>query len=108
MTNPFKQEATKEVWYPDELTEPGTVELLSDEPVQASDVPADDARFGKFIKVRTGDDMEVWFACPKDLSRALGEGDATPGHVFQVRSAHREDEDDAPWQFEVAHDPEQH
>lgn len=112
MTNPFREAATKDVYYPDEAPEVGTVELLSEEPVEAEDVPVEKARFGDWIQVRKGSggdyEEEVWMSCPRDLQRALGEADAEPGHVFQVRSTDREDEDDAPWEYKVAHDPQQH
>lgn len=108
MVNPFEKASKKEVYYPDELDEVGTVQLVSEEPIEAKEVPHDDAKHGDWIKV-TQNGAEIWLSCPKDLSRALGEGDATPGHVFQVRSAEKDEHDDkAPWQFKVAHDPQQH
>lgn len=107
MSNPFEEAAKKGVYYPDELDSLGTVQLVSEAPIPADDVPADDARYGDWVKV-SQNGSEMWLACPRDLARALGEGDASPGHVFQVRESHREDAEDAPWQFKVAHDPEQH
>lgn len=107
MTNPFTEAATKDVWYPDELHEVGTVELISEEPIPADDVPHDDAQYGQWIEVESGTG-EMWFSCPKDLSRALGEAEAVPGHVFSIRSAEKGDSDHSPWSFEVAHDPEEH
>lgn len=107
MTNPFKKAATKEVWYPDELPEPGTVELVSEAPVEADDVPHDDAKYGRFIKVRTHD-ADVWFAAPRQLVEALGEVEAEPGHVFQVRDTEEPEAEHDEWTVKVAHDPEHH
>jgi hypothetical protein len=107
MDNPYEAAASKSVYYPDELAEPGTVELVSEAPVEADDVPHDDAKHGDFIKVETSAG-EVWFAAPKDLIRALGDVQAEPGHIFQVRATSRGDAAHDPWEIEVAHDPEHH
>lgn len=107
MSNPFRDAATKDVYYPDEQPDVGTIQLKSEEPVQAEDVPHEKARYGSFVKVENHE-REVWFACPQDLMRALGEAEAEPGHVFQVRSTDRGDAEHDPWQYKVAHDPEQH
>lgn len=107
MTNPFEEAARKSVWYPDELDTVGTVELVSEEPEAAEDVPHSDAKFGDFVQVKQNG-TEFWMACPKDLKRALGEAEATPGHLFQVRDATEPEAEHDPWQFKVAHDPEQH
>lgn len=112
MSNPFKDATTKAVYYPDELPDVGTVRLESEAPVPAEDVPEDDAKHGDFVKVTRGtadgDGTEVWLAAPRDLVRALGEAEAEPGHLFQVRSADRGDRAHDPWKFKVAHDPEHH
>lgn len=107
MTNPFREHSTKSVWYPDEQHEVGTVELVGEEPIPAEDVLHADARHGDYIEVKQNG-ITMWFSCPRDLSRALGEVEAEPGHIFQVRGTSREDEENAPWQYKVAHNPEQH
>lgn len=108
MSNPFKEATRKAVYYPDELPDLGTVELVSEGPVPADEVPADDAKHGDFIEVTHGSGEDVWMAAPRDLLRALGEAEAEPGHVFSVRSAERGDRAHDPWKFKVAHDPEHH
>lgn len=111
MSNPFKKATEKAVYYPDELPDLGTVDLVSEAPVPAEEVPEDDAKHGNFVKIAhsmNGEATEAWIAAPRDLLRALGEAEAEPGHVFQVRGAERGDRAHDPWQFEVAHDPEQH
>lgn len=107
MSNPFRDAATKDVYYPDEQADVGTVRLVSEEPVPADDVPHEEARYGQYVEVENHE-KTVWFSAPQDLLRALGDAEAEPGHVFQVRATERDDEEHAPWQYQVAHDPEQH
>lgn len=109
--NPFVAATRKAVYYPDELQDLGTVDLVSPEPVEAEEVPEDDAKHGDFVKVvhsMNGEASEAWIAAPRDLQRALADARAEPGHTFQVRDAERGDRAHSEWKFKVAHDPEQH
>lgn len=109
MTNPMRESVTKEALYPDDLPQFGGksddhLVLVEPAPVDAGDVPVDDARYGQWIQVETGKHGEVWACAPRLLREFLA--DAFDFHestdlAFQVFDAERGDADHEPWRFDA-------
>lgn len=104
MPRDLEETVGKDVWYPDELPELGTVRLVSDAVYEADEVEADDARFGLWMKVENDGD-EKWIAAPSELREALVNRDSD---VFQVRATEKGDAEHDPWKVQVVFDPQHH
>jgi len=72
MSNPYSESATQDVLYPDDL-EGRKFRVLSDQPLDASEVDDENAKYGQFSKAKTSDDTEVWLSSPKALRQFIGE-----------------------------------
>lgn len=108
MSNPWTDSATNDVLYPDDLEGYGPLSVVSD-PVDADEIPNDNAKYGQFGKAGDGVEAE-WIATPRQLRAALGalfeKQDGYPV-TFEVTEASRGPRDDSEWTFDVkAIDPE--
>lgn len=90
MSNPFKESVKKEVWYPDDLPDLGRFEVLSEEPVEAENVPHDEASYGKWVEVENGSGP-VWITAPLQLREIIGEAIEDHGDDYVIEVVEVED-----------------
>lgn len=103
MSNPFSESVRKDVWYPDDLPDLGRIELVSDAPESADEVPYDDAQFGQWVEVENGEGT-VWAAAPEQLRSFLGasiEEHETTDLVFEVVDCEKGPADHDPYEVEA-------
>lgn len=104
MPRDLEETIGKEVYYPDEIPELGTVELVSRAVYEPDEVEHDDAQYGLWMKVENGDG-EKWISAPSALREAIAEKDSD---VFNVRSVEKGPADHDPYQIDVDFDPQHH
>jgi hypothetical protein len=102
MSNEWTNSATNDVLYPDDLAGYGPLSVDS-EPIEAEDVPSENAKYGTFAKTAEGVEPD-WIATPRQLRVAIGQMYDNQGGLpvtFDVLEAERGPRDDSEWTFEV-------
>lgn len=102
MSNPWKESTVKEVLYPDDLQGRGPIEIVSEEPIEADEVPIDDARYGLWAEVAEGHDFR-YIAAPRQVRELIGEAIEQNGGlpvVIEVLEIDRGPLDHDEWEVE--------
>lgn len=100
MSNAFSDSVKDDVLFPDDLPGQGRLQLVSDGPIPAEEVPYDDAKYGLWIEV----DGDRFASAPEQLREFLGnavEEHGTTDLVFEVLEAERGPRDHDPWELEA-------
>lgn len=99
----WRDSATNEVLYPDELPGRGPVTVVSP-PMPAEEADTDDAEYGLLGALHESHDAD-YVVAPVELREELAERwDDDAGHAtIEVVEAEKGPADDDPWQFEFIH-----
>jgi len=102
MTNPFTESATDDVLYPDDLSGKKLL-LRGEEPVDADEVPHDDAKYGYFTKCENSEGTEVWISSPKALREWIGENyaEVRNGTPFEIMTIDKPSGENEPYVIDV-------
>lgn len=103
MTNPWTKSTEKDVLYPDDLAGRGPLWILAKKPLEADEVPHDDARFGKWAELHEADPAE-YLAAPRQIRALIGDAweenrDADVIGI-EILEAERGPEDHDEWEIE--------
>lgn len=103
MTNPWSESTEKAVLYPDDLAGRGPLWIKKQEPLEAEDVPEDDANHGKWAELIDSDPSD-YMAAPVQVRDLIGEAWAqSDGEDYlgiEIFEAERGPEAHAEWDVE--------
>lgn len=103
MSNPWTQSTEKDVLYPDDLAGRGPLWIVAQEPLEADDVPHDDAQYGMWAELPEDDPAE-YLAAPRQIRELIGEAwEERPDAELlgiEILEAERGPQDHDEWEIE--------